>query len=1172
MGKTLDFISDKIGSAATSWNQYAGNPYANGTLAGIATTAADVSSIPSPYARMDLYSDAFKAVAAGTNDAVYRKCVSHCFDVFEMLFRHGKEAFKAANITVEHHFYEGNNPADVTQNAVYYEALRAYRANFGMQFFKGFYLIKQGTAILAATSHLTGFYCPANVPEVTIDGKTYFLSKETGVDHWRDITQRNADFQRFMYELLKALALNTQFASLSAYLNQVLAAQIVTWIADGMSFKKLYPRFNINGIGNANLTSLGLPLDTKNNLGSTVYVLCDRYDSCYMKYLFFPNKTNLNFNINTDEYQTQVMQRTNPADGTAYPWVSVNDFLADEMILLNSEINSEMYYGFTEAGFTNIIPPLKPAYFTYFTKNDLNDNPISISGKDGEYDVNLTLPVDKGSSLTLTRHYSSAPQGNDGRIVQPDFDIAIYPFIKTPLDDHGNKLDNFYRIMIYSKGLKTDEGNTNLYCVNANGFVDDNSLVTNINDGHSLRKRTTIDSSKPNFEGLNTYITYISLNSKYYERDMAGNMKLISQPCSFDFINLSLSDPNSGDNVANVFLVPKLKQTAVAANRAIVSVDLGTTNTYISYGDSALPVGTDAYSYDTMNTYWADREMGRLIKSDATIMDKKVKYDKDTSAHQWCEFIPSYFNENDGFHFPISTVLNRTSTTIDEISNFKTSNSEPLNSLFDINIPFSIFENGTRNYKETDIDHIESNFKWFDPLHHPEKKNEYILFIDQLCMMLRTKLILQNFDPRLTTLVWTYPLAFEQQFKICIAQQWEDIYKKYFNDVVPVPPAAGINILAVSESRTPLLHSSGLVSAVGTKLGIDIGGGSTDVLAYKGEIIHGDIVNKVTLASSFKFAGNNLFAANGTVINQNNYWYKLLNSANLLSNAKSTTNNIVNKKVATGGTLKNIADIMNYVFSVNAGNLWQALSTQKVGLLVTLHNVALLYQIADLCKAENLYPTHINFSGNGSLLLLLHRKAMADTVIRLKQLVNDVFKYVYGDSYRTIEDTNIEIADKPKEATAKGAIEGYQELQNLAGVMPGIGLAQTYRVTDDINSYKVRVGDKDYTSFDPNGNVQLPKKAKLSNEIEQKVKAQVNDFLNFYYQLVGNNEIFGGPYNVDGLKQIIINKKSIDSGYDNALAMMDGDYVNDSLFLGIISQIITDFVRNFNLLNYECDN
>lgn len=1160
MGVKLHFFDDTQASANSSWQNEAANPYGIGALNGFNTTAADVSSIPSPYARLELFNESFEL---RTGDAVYRKCISHCLDVYELLFLYGKDQLTENNITVEFHSYEGNDPQTVQQNKIYYDALRSYRNSYagGLGNFKHFYQVKYKNRVIAGTSHLTGFFCPANVPEFTINGVTYFLKKEDQINSWKLLGDRTPTFKRFLYELFKSLQLGARFVSMNNYIQQTLQNDIAGWVNDGQTMNTLFPQFNIAALGLNNLNDIGLPLGTQNTVyNGNVYVLCDNYDYCYLKYLLFPNESNVAFKLDKAQYNLPIGQRRNPMTGQQYAWIGVNDLLSDNMLVLTGEGNKEYFYTFdqdTKNGqdCSNIIVPFTIDFFKYFKKEQIgNDVTYEIcmgTKKDNThyYDVTIRVPAG-GSHLSLSRRYSYNPSCNEGQISQMTLDIAIYPFVKA-VDHNRHLLDNFYRIMLYTSGNKINESLTNLYMANASGFIDDNSRIENQTNAQVVRKTTTIDSTRPGYANLGTNITYIALDSKYNELSN-GAMVLnngLNKPLALDFIELSIH-PSGNNNSVSFLIVPKMPEQTCNNNGANVAIDLGTSNTYVAYRLGGAPTS----SYNTHNATLNqdnDVELIHLIKP-VEEGEVKQRYDHLTLQHQWHEFIPSYFNTN-GFKFPVPTKLNIRNLSNLDIRNMSVGN-HPLASLLDVNIPFSVYEIGMRLYNNNPLDNMVSDFKWFDYAIDTDKSNQYSIFIDQLCFMLRAHLVMNHFDPRTTTLIWTYPLAFDSTTLPVITQKWEQVYKKYFSDVLPNNQVSPV--ISVSESRTPLLNAPVVMNAAGTKLGIDIGGGTTDLLVYQGVAKNGTTANTVKLASSFRFAGKNLFAANGTVTNINNCWFRKLQQTTLLPQPIIDGNNAVvqNARVSADPNGNNIGEIMDFVFSINNATLNTALSDPKLARIITLHNSALIYQIAVICKQAGIRPTCINFSGNGSKLLMINRKATNDEIPAINNLVNLIFMHVFNDDTQI---ATINIDSSPKEATAKGAINGIQGLMGMPGNM------LTHTVNDDVDHYMMSVGEHLYPRWNGLGVSGFPNRQNwVANESNTKeIFTMVSDFMEFYYSLVSKNTLYGGPFSDQNLRSIIT-PVIIERGLTNTLNSMYGSEINDSLFLGIISEIITELVQH----------
>lgn len=1166
MGVKLHFFQNNLVSSGHSWEPENANPYGAGVLANLTTAAADVSSIPTPYARLELFNQSFELAINPDADAVYRKCVAHCLDVFEILFYYGKDELAKKHISIEFHNYEGNDPATTPNNKTYFNALRAYRNTYGLQHFKHFYLMKWKSKIIASTSHLTGFFCPANVPELQFGEIAYFIEKENDTKKWRSLADRDEHFQRFIYELFRALNLGQRFQTMNNYIQTALHDKIGLWTTahNNDNINTLYPEFNVLG-GITNASQMGLVLETRNPSCGTIYVLCDGYDKCYLKYLLFPNDAKITFQVDKGDYDIDVSRRKNPIDKQQdYPWIGVNDLLGDNMLSLFGQANAEYYFTFDidadnpEVSRANFLVPFTKEFFRYFKKEQIGSDVTysirEIKSHDNRdcYDVTLKIPVRGNYKVSLTRRYSFNPKGNEGKVMQMDLDVAIYPFVKA-VDNNGQLLDNFYRIMMCeSGGKKIDESSVSLYMVDTNGFISNTSKIENQNGGNVFRTTTTLDSHTEGYKILNTNIVYIALDSKYVW-DNNGNMVLssgVGHPLAMDLLEFGVIQ-TKGDSVYKFVLAPRIPERTCPTTNPLVAVDLGTSNTFVAiqYG------GNPPEEFNTKNdTLQTDKqvELIHLTKPDSSITDSKKRYDSGTFIHQIPEFIPSFFQTGKGYEFPVPTKLNLRQISRNDIRSFS-SKGHPLTTLLDVNIPFAAYAEGLRRFGNTMLDKHVSDFKWFDAATDLDKSNEYSIFIDQLCFMVRAHLIMNGCDPRTTELTWTYPLAFDAAMINFIKEKWELTYQKYFCSTAPAPELPNRPITCVSESRTPLLNADAAAKDTGLKVSVDIGGGTSDVLVFTGNNIHGETVNVVDLATSFRFAGKHLFAATGTVTNGQNCWFKAVqNTPGLLPVVGQDGDGLSNTKISTNVNGTNIDEVMDYVFSLNQGaKLNAALNDNKIARIVTFHNAALIYRIATLCKQVNngQMPELVNFSGNGSRLLMIHRNATNDREAMLRELVQRVFKKVYGVQ----QGPAIFIEQEPKKTTALGAIKGH-------GVLVGNVNFGTFtkRVEDDANRYAMPFGANLYWErTNIVGQSGLPNK----NSVDKvEIKKMVTDFLEFYYGLIEGNGIYGGiNFNIQDMKNFITDDK-INKGLEQALNSV-GSEVNDSIFLGIVSYLITQLVK-----------
>ena len=179
--------------AGQAHNPY-GNSYFNDPSYMVSAGGAKITSIPSPYARMHVTDIAFREITAGrgvfTEDQLrnnsisddYVRAMSHCLDMFELMYNFSDLDLKEKGITVElidlvtrnradHASYLAANPSLER----YVETLDLYRKSYNAVIrnrvlpgnsytfdFSQLYLFKYKDATFAATSPFTGFFTKAD--------------------------------------------------------------------------------------------------------------------------------------------------------------------------------------------------------------------------------------------------------------------------------------------------------------------------------------------------------------------------------------------------------------------------------------------------------------------------------------------------------------------------------------------------------------------------------------------------------------------------------------------------------------------------------------------------------------------------------------------------------------------------------------------------------------------------------------------------------------------------------------------------------------------------------------------------------------------------------------------------------------------------------------------------
>lgn len=149
------------------------------------------NSVPSPYARMFLFKQAFEYVVANDliGESIYHYLVSHCLDVFELLFN--KSALPGKVEIIRWNIYEELNTLSHKDNHQGHQllgnTLRIYREKTPLERFlvslgtdeseplnELFFIVIDGKAI-AGTSPLTGFFTTEN--EIPLLNSIFLLKK-----------------------------------------------------------------------------------------------------------------------------------------------------------------------------------------------------------------------------------------------------------------------------------------------------------------------------------------------------------------------------------------------------------------------------------------------------------------------------------------------------------------------------------------------------------------------------------------------------------------------------------------------------------------------------------------------------------------------------------------------------------------------------------------------------------------------------------------------------------------------------------------------------------------------------------------------------------------------------------------------------------------------------------
>lgn len=1148
---TDDFSVDK------STKDIDANPYGRDffdTPANMSTAGEyRITSIPSPYARMHITDIAFREVNTGRGkmseedlrarvlSSDYRRAMSHCLDVFEMLFHYRELDLAEKGISLHQIELASTRNNDYKRKLSdnpnlrsYIETLDLFRASYlnvirqrgyrDYKFdFKILYLFKYNGRTFAASSPFTGFFAKADADlteaNLTINGHRLFTATK---EDYRDISERDLQFRTFMYVLLKD-GLGRIFKNLYEAVKSTFSQSEITALSN-QTFQGKYPEFNF---GKDKLPKINTIT------GNQVYIRPDGLDTSYLKYLLFLEDP-IKFKISKDVYDKKIEDRVFPDDSDQkMRWLCINDLLADSLVVLPYEIRSnsskdkkednneedndnkkDLYNAVCYLDENNnerrrCLIPIKREALDYLSLNDLIPNLKIKKYADNHFAVSLKIKLDTGGDTTLRRDYYTLSDKlctypNGILIAGEDtkrFAFGIYPFVKS------KKFDNIYKVLFYNS-FKFD------YSLKFYYYDEDGKAQSYSNK--NVKKNQTNSIKNLDFQ----------TNCHYYQVHDGNTINGNKIHIEFIELEMTLIKPAGDGSPQQTFkttsiIAPNLKTVAEVADETIIAVDLGTSNTYMAYyhkGDD-IDDRPDFKTVTTMHDGWNELVFMNTTCTDPNARpenrdDLYLRQTDDTETvpsdvclpAQLCEFIPTRIvadNATAGYKFPIPSVVNNLRIDCGQ----KELNQPPV-SLVHYSIPFGYYTVGKRTNSETvHYDNFaEGTFKWFFTfdanqgfyqLNQREERN-FKAFLEELLFIVRSHMLCKGYDLEKCKLIWTYPISFDPQLVTEYKKAWETIYCRFFNprfidsagnlcsQIDDHTTNQQINldsyVMSTNESRTPLFEccQNPIMLNHFTVL-MDVGGGSTDIIGYHKP--QGAIHAVPMFLTSFNFAGNALYLDGGDEINTRipynviRKFMELANRATFTKQSPLKGMECINLKGNESLSAK-----MNYGFSSNPEQFGLLFKNPIPQFMLKLHNAALLYHTAQICHlcSPNEVPRELYLSGNGSRLFALNGS--------FDQMVKEVFKYVYGTS--DVPNINIVRAKDPKAATAIGSLKGF--IKGDLQVNNNATADQKILLGDEKTIYTIQNGDNGYTLEEED--------IQHEDELRRRVYENVKNFISMFYE------------------------------------------------------------------------
>ena len=966
------------------------------------TNASDkheITSIPSPFARIALVKEAFEKVASSGNldgaidnngqviPTIYHKMVSDALDVGQLFFNYSNFSGKLDIVVWD----RTQDLASLQQtHRIVGTALDMYlqqdAAAFNFNNLTQIFLLrykgpgaKTQMDIIGATSPRTLFFSSAN-DFSHISQHLPFGNGDYPFDGaYCPLYKRDFAYVQYLFALSKNYAtFANEFAEFYSYLQanfqKLTDAQQQVIIGLNAASLNQYNSIQVNGntvsvYGNNNVVlhcqAPADPVTSDFVINSAVYkgtqqplVLPNAQGTTYTTLTYTTGKwTNTNCAPHLDA--TELRNRILPQTAQQYPYLTISDFLEDYIICMPYELNDIDCYsaGYKLAQGNQGNPcsfalPVTDKFFKYFTVNDLlgdvgNKKMIELSPIAGGVKVTLRIPIKGNGAIqcveycrNYTKNLQANAANNQGGINEVTFGMMMLPLA------HVDKV----RVGLFNKDNKPTQLN----------FFED---------------------GKP-------------IQSNYRERRQGSQNDCSVGAClvqdKFNWIQVL-------NNAVKNVLVPLYSNQLNGTNTFKFAVDFGTTNTHIEYSLNGGP----ANPFDITK---ADVQVKRLHKD--------YDDDKDIEDAILNNFIPDRIG--DGYNFPIRTIFSESNSI-----NFN----QQIDALVDGNIPFRYGRNSIPSYNNTAYE-----LKWES---NQTNQQRLKLYIETICILLRNKVLLNQGDLKKTQIVWFYPTSMMQAHVAKLEAIWKDAYKMYFDPNFD-PNAPSGNVISVSEAKAPCTYYRNRAGAANDVATIDIGGGTTDIYVMQG--------GQPEMQTSFRFGANSIFgdgynsnpSLNGYV---QKYCQQLTVALekNNLSEPIAALQDIIAKRA-------NSAEICSFLFglkelkpNVPALDFNEVLSNDgKLKYPILIFHSALVYFLALQLKAKGINkPNTLAFSGNGSKTLDI----LAANITLLTPLFQKIIEDVYNEHYSATAGFSVIKVSFPKTVTCKGGMfintSDFDEVQTL---------------------------------------------------------------------------------------------------------------------------------------------
>lgn len=967
-----------------------------------------LTAVPSPFARMHLVETAFELALRGIQEkkeTIFNKIVSETFDLLEILYNYESHKRAGANLSIMIWDFEthSDNLYKSTQSGhrELSEVLRKYfHTNERLKSMTSTYMFLLDNKVFGGSSPFTVVFTKGDIEKFNLkksDGNAYF-SKITPL--W----ERDDDFLKSLYSMFNTKT-NVLLTNSAKYVFRYLDAS-----KDLLPISvKTFCINSINGIesnqneslqylkdeSNSLIKVCGASIPTRANIvrvtESPLTIDCPHLPSYVngIKPLVLRegrdsqgiSKAGLKIPLKYGEIK-EIKNRILPDNNNIYPYLVVDDFLEDHLVMLNYPINDGSFAvpvlnNIDKDNDNGFLLPIKKSFFDFFDKEDIVKL-LTITKKQEEvYLVELQIPVEDGTTVPFKKFYYSEPKNNEsGKLVNAKIYFAFFPLFKLKNNDEFN---DFYKIMFTDDEPEESKVDLKFY------DDDNNEISDNFNTAKHYKK--TIRNKKNTTEE----------GSTYYQTNFP-----------YKFLEIAISTGRAQRKIIEGMILPKWREFSLGNRKFDAAIDFGTTNSFAVILEDR---SNEKTSPEPLIIGETDQQVILLNKSNPELNLTLTERFEETSnllkirliSRQKHEFIPSIIGagDNPNYEFPIRTAI---STSTD----FTSGGSDLLGN---INISFA-FEKDVHRSDE----HIQTNLKW--EITEGENETKIREFLRQLLFMIRNKILLNQGNPKESNILWFKPLSMYEGHQANYKIIWDSIYKEIFK---PKNINEGTKVL--TESCAPYFYYTAQNKAQSTKpvLLIDIGGGSTDVSFF--------VDDKPQFGTSFNFAGNSIWnpglqkkhqSLEGIFIKYGHDF--ITDSINKYSGSdKTKLNDLLKIYNSQSGTGLQSEDMVNFYFTWDKFlRFTDALKRDpKMKFLILFHFSSIVYHCIELLRQKGLErPKYLCLSGRGSKYLSILDPTPNFSLINgfLTGFINDIFG---GNNNHEVK---LERVPQEKEATCIGGL------------------------------------------------------------------------------------------------------------------------------------------------------